>query len=150
MPETLLFETGIRTVQIAWHKVRPDQNAEQDKQLISTIFDLLSREDFTLARNISDFAADLRDVAGERSRRTLCVNRAQAYKWSGKGDEATKIINKLDWGASSAQFRLAVAVINDEFDTAGKLMAIVPTDGMDGIDASSYHLWPLFREARKV
>ncbi len=145
-----LFETGIRTVQIAWRKIRPDQSEEQDRLLIEIIFELLAREDFTLARSISDFASNLRDLAGETNRRTLCVNRAQAYKWSGKNDEAKAIVNKLDWGASSAHFRLAVAVINDDYEEVNRLIAVVPIEGNDGITASGYRLWPLFREIRKM
>jgi hypothetical protein len=141
-----LFEAGVRTVKIAWRKIRPDQCEEQDRLLITIIFELLVRADYSLARSICAFASNLRDLAGETSKRTLCVNRAQAYKWSGKNDEAKTIINKLDWDASSAHFRLAVAVINDDYETVSQLMNIVPKEGKDGIDASGYRLWPLFKE----
>jgi hypothetical protein len=118
--------------------------------LITIIFELLVRADYSLARSICAFASNLRDLAGETNKRTLCVNRAQAYKWSGKNDEAKTIINKLDWDASSAHFRLAVAVINDDYETVSQLMNIVPKEGKDGIDASGYRLWPLFKEIRNI
>ncbi|WP_353063918.1 hypothetical protein RBB77_22085 [Tunturibacter psychrotolerans] len=146
----VLFETGIRTIQIAWRKIRPDQNAEQDYLLITIIFELLVREDYTLARNISDFGSSIRGVASEVNKLKMCINRAQAYKWSGKEEESKAIVNKIDWGASSANFRLAAAVINDDYESVAKLMEIVPKDGEDGIDAAGYRLWPLFKEIRKV
>jgi hypothetical protein len=145
-----LFETGIRTIQIAWRKARPDQGQEQDGFLISIVFELLVREDYTLARNMSDFAASLRGIASEVNKLKLCINRAQAYKWSGKDQEAKEIVNKVDWGASSANFRLAAAVINDDYAEVAKLMKIVPKEGEDGITASNYRLWPLFKDIRKM
>jgi hypothetical protein len=146
----MLFEIGIQTVQTAWRKLRPDQNSEQDGFLTDIIFELLLREDFALARNISDFSAELRGITDETRRRIFCINRAQAYKWTGKDEEAKRIVNKLDWGASSAKFKLAVAVLNDNIEGASKLMREVPIEGPDGIDASDYRIWPLFKEARKL
>jgi hypothetical protein len=145
-----LFETAVRTIQIAWRKVRPDQGEEQDSLIITIIFELLVREDYTLARNISDFASSVRGIACEVNKLKLCINRAQAYKWSGKEEEAKKIVERVDWGASSANFRLAAAVINDDYVGVARLMKIVPKEGEDGIAASDYRLWPLFKEIRKV
>jgi hypothetical protein len=143
-----LFETAIRTIQIAWRKVRPDQSDEQNHFLNDVIFELLNREDFSLARSISDFGATLRGVSKEVTRRTMCINRAQAYKWGGKQDEAIKIVKEFDWDASSPKFRLAVAIIKDEYEEAARLMQTVAHDDIEGISMESYRSWPLFRDAR--
>lgn len=144
----VLFQTGIQVVQLAWRKVRPDQAEAQNGHLIGIVFELLTREDYTLARNISDFAASLRGPCTERQKRTFCINRAQAYKWSGKDAEAEKILNEVDWSASSNMFRLAVALIKEDYEVAARLMGNVPDDSLEGIAKESYRTWPLFKRAR--
>jgi hypothetical protein len=146
-----LFEVAMRTLQIAWRKQRQDQSDEQDIGLNEIIFDLLKREDYRLARNLADFAASLRNYASDRNKRMLTINRAQAYKWSGKEDEAIKIIDSLDWTSASANFKLVVALIRNDFSLAAKLINQVPSDiqDEDALPAEAYRSWPVFKLARK-
>ena len=55
----VLFEVGFRIVQIAWRKSRPDQKDLQAAMLIDTGFELLKREDYSLAKNLCSFALEL-------------------------------------------------------------------------------------------
>ena len=146
-----LFEVAMRTLQLAWRKQRQDQGHEQDIALNEIIFDLLKREDYRLARSLADFAASLRNHASDRNKRMLAINRAQAYKWSGKEEEAIKIIDGLDWTSASANFKLVVAVIKNDFSLAAKLISHIPSDieDEDAMPAEAYRSWPVFKFARK-
>ena len=86
-----LFETAVRTIQIAWEEIRPDQGEEQDGLIITIIFELLVREDYTLARNISDFASSVRGIASEIKQ----VNRVSTGRKLISGAVKTKRQRKL-------------------------------------------------------
>ncbi|HEY5382728.1 MAG TPA: hypothetical protein VIJ65_10755 [Acidobacteriaceae bacterium] len=146
-----LFEVGIRVMQIAWRKQREDQRELQDRALNDVIFDLLLREDYRLARNIADFSASLRNLASDRNKRLLAINQAQAYKWSGKEAEAKEIVDQMDWSSTSANFKMAVALIRDDIATAARTINIVPSeeDDEDAVSAEAYRTWPIFKAARK-
>lgn len=146
-----LFEVGVRVMQAAWRKQREDQKELQDLSLNEVIFDLLQREDYRLARNIADFSVSLRDLASDHNKRLLTINQAQAYKWSGKNQEAKKIVDQMDWSSTSANFKMAVALIRDDIALAAKTMSIVPSDAddQDAVTAEAYRTWPLFKNARK-
>ncbi len=138
-------------MQIAWRKQRGDQRELQDLMLNEVIFDLLQREDYRLARNIADFSGSLRNLASDRNKRMLAINQAQAYKWSGKEDKAKNIVDQMDWSSTSANFKMAVALIRDDVAAGVKAMSIVPSDiaEEDAIPAEAYRTWPLFKRARK-
>ncbi|HXS11643.1 MAG TPA: hypothetical protein VN734_03005 [Acidobacteriaceae bacterium] len=145
-----LFEVGIRVMQAAWRKQREDQRELQDSSLNEVIFDLLQREDYRLARNIADFSGSLRNLASDRNKRLLTINQAQAYKWSGKEEQAKKIVDQMDWSSTSANLKMAVALIRDGIAAAARIMSGVPSDveGDDAVTAEAYRTWPLFKKAR--
>jgi len=111
-------------------------------------FRLLQQEKFTLATNLLDFATSvLKKHGSEQSRRRLVVNLAQAYKWTGKEDEASEIMNAEDWSATGLDFQLVKAVLEDDFKQASDVMLQIGCDGI--IKKNDYSDWPIFREFRK-
>ena len=83
----------------------------------------------------------------EEHRRIFLVNLAQAYKWSGNPAKASAIIAAEDWTAASNKFKLATAVLREDFASATELMKKI---GMEGeIHKAGYRDWPLFKEFRK-
>jgi hypothetical protein len=144
-----ILEIGVKLAQVLWRKVCPDQIGDADAALTTTIYDLLSEERYPLARVLSDFAAEtLPRHQSEEHRLTMVVNRAQAYKWSGDEETARKIIAAEDWTAFHPKFRLAKAVLLDNFAVAMKLMKEMGSNGE--MEKNCYREWPLFREIRKV
>ena len=147
MSRNVLFEVGLRAIQTAWRKARPDQGKEQAGMLIDITFELLNLEDYDLAKNIGDFTLELRDIS-DVHRKSLVVNAAIAYKLGGDSHKAMEILDKVDWSASESKFKLAVAVLRGDFERASYLMEAVPKEGDGAISASHYRSWPLFIDAR--
>jgi hypothetical protein len=77
----------------------------------------------------------------------MIINLAQAHKWGGKPVEAAKIIASEDWSSCGTQFKLAVAVLADEFERAAGMMKAIAA--ADLLRKNDYRDWPLFKEFRK-
>jgi hypothetical protein len=90
---------------------------------------------------------EFRKFADEASQLTLIVNRAQAYKWKGDEDRCKKIMRAVDWSAKGDQFRLADAVLAEDWDRATMVMKRIRGDGP--VHQTDYRDWPLFQNFRK-
>jgi hypothetical protein len=103
-----------------------------------------------LARVLLDFGTETLKVhASEDYRLRLVVNRAQTYKWTGDEEKCKQILDSEDWTAAALKFKLAVAVLSDNFKEANGIVKLIGKD--DGeINKHAYREWPLFKELRKV
>lgn len=142
-----IFEVGVKLAHVLWRKLQPADRESADQHLNNISYDLLAAEQFKLASILLDFATStLKKYADEQRRLTFVVNKAQAYKWMGNSEAAKKIISSEDWSATNDVFKLAEAVILDEFDKANDLVKKIGKNG--DISKTSYREWPLFREFR--
>jgi len=143
-----VFEIGVKLAHVLWRKVQPEEREAADANLNGVGYDLLSEERFDLARKILDFSAvTLKTFADERHRLMFVINRAQAYKWSGDTRTAEKILSAEDWSARSDDFKLAEAVLLDDFEKADEMVNRIGANGL--LPKMAYREWPLFREYRK-
>lgn len=142
------FEIGVKLSQVLWRKLRQDQIEAADTSIIRVSYELIVDRRYELARELLDFATKPpMKHASEHSRLVLTVNRAQAYKWSGDPEACRDIMSQEDWSACDVQFRLAVAVLGDEFEDAALIMRSIGSAGQ--VTQADYQEWPLFREFRQ-
>jgi hypothetical protein len=142
----VMFEIGAKLAHVLWRKLLPEVRVVADSNLSNVCYELLEDERYDLARELLDFATCvLKEHSSDEVRRRLIVNRAQAYKWLGEQSKAAEIMSAEDWSASSDMFRLAEAVIRDDFVTAARFMERVGTS----TEKAFYRDWPLFKEFRK-
>jgi hypothetical protein len=80
--------------------------------------------------------------------RMLSINYSIALKAIGKNSAAKKVLDKKDWSATTYDFRLAYAVICEDYTEAGKLMCRIGKEG-ELVTEMAYLDWPLFREFRE-
>jgi hypothetical protein len=144
-----IFEIGIKLSQVLWRKLRPDQTSDADKCLTKTTFDLLVAGKYNLACVLLDFACEvLKKYSSDESRRVYTINRAQAYKWANNEDKCQSILSGEDWSACGLNFKLAVAVLRNDYNEAASLMRVIGVNGAP--HETDYHEWPLFKEFRKT
>lgn len=142
-----VFEIGIKLGHVLWRKLFPDEREQADGNLLETTFDLLVSHKYELAVIISNFACtELKTHSSERLKLMLIVNRSLAYKWSGDEKSARHSMKGIDWSAKSDEFKLANALILDDWSNASIFMARV---GDKTVSKSDYRKWPLFKEWRK-
>ena len=144
-----VLEIGVMLGQVLWRKMFPDYLLDADRHLNGVCYELLEEHRYDLAATLLDFATcTLKKFGSEEYRRTLVVNRAQAYKWLKQGQKCESIMKSEDWSASQDSFKLADAVLKDDLEATTQMMRrIGPTDEV--VTKESYRDWPLFREIRK-
>jgi hypothetical protein len=144
-----VYEIGVKLAQVLWRKLKPEELDGADGNLIEIGYELLVSSEIKLAMTLLDFATmTLKKHSSEDARRTLVVNRAQAYKWSGAKEKCTQILDAEDWSASSDKFRLAVAVLREDYSSAAELTE--KTAKSEEMHPAHFKDWPLFREFRKT
>jgi hypothetical protein len=142
-----IFEIGVKLAHVLWRKMQPETRKEADESLAEISYQLIYEDEekrIEIAANLLDFGANtLKKFSSEQLRRRLIINRAQAYKWLGKDDVARKIIQAEDWTATSDDFKLAEAVILENYKDADEIMLKMGKNGP--VTTQSYREWPLFK-----
>jgi hypothetical protein len=143
-----IYEIGVKLGHVLWRKLFPDEREQADSNFVRLTYDLVDNGKYELAIRLLDFACnDFKKFSNEAYQLTLVVNRAQAYKWKGDEERCKKIMRAIDWSAKSDQFRLADAVLAEDWPRAGMVMKRIGRDGL--VDQTGYRDWPLFRNLRK-
>jgi hypothetical protein len=143
-----LLELGIKLAHVLWRKILPDDRKRADSHLIELSYSLIDHERYGLACALLDFACEaFKKFSSEWALLALTVNRAQAYKWQGKVDEVTQILGKIDWSAKGDEFKLAHAVLTEDWAVAYGVMKQIGVTGP--VKKASYRDWPLFKKLRE-
>jgi hypothetical protein len=145
----VLFEIGVKLGQVIWRKLQPDDIENADAHLSDVCYQLLVKGHNRLALNLLTFATDT--LKKHHDQEILCIftiNKALAHYLSDKKDECNKVLAKHDWSATNDKFKLAIAVLREEFENAIELMKSIGTSNKH-INKDAYREWPLFRQFRK-
>jgi len=144
----IIFEVGVKLAHVLWRKLKPDEVKSADQNLLEISYQLLCQEKYQLAKAILDFATDvLKKPFSAEYRLSFVVNRAQAYKWSGDNCRALEILDDEDFSALCDKYKLADAVLRENYKQALELVRTIGAHG--DVDLEAYREWPLFREFRK-
>jgi hypothetical protein len=144
-----VFEIAVKLSQVLWRKLLPSDGTKADHSLIDITYGLIVERKYRLAINLLEFATIIqKKLSTDDLRRRIVLNKAQAYKWMGDPQKASNVVNAEDWSSSADLFKLAVAVLRDDFDDAAKIMRRIGAEGSPTIHA--YQNWPIFQEFRKT
>jgi len=145
----VIYEIGYKLAHVLWRKFIPDDLEKADRNLISIGYDTLYEEDYKLTKMIFNFATQtIKKHGSDEDRRIMVINRALAYKWSGNDEKTKNIIQQEDWSATRARFRMAEAVLLDNFETAYKIMREI-SGNENELGREEYRQWPLFKVIKK-
>jgi hypothetical protein len=145
----IIREVGMKLSQTIWRKFFPEKLDEADRFLIDYAYRLLVQQNWTLAKIIGEYSACLPEKDNDTNNRLMHINLAIAvYHMAGR-QAAQKILQTLDWSACIDDFRLAVEVLNDNFDEAATLMKCIGQTGKL-ITKDAYLDWPLFNVFRET
>lgn len=144
----VIYEIAVKLAHVFWRKVKPEERKLADEGLLSISYDLLTEEKYALAKALLDFSTNvLKMHASSDYRMRFVVNQAQAYKWSGDEAQSKNILSKEDFSALNDEFKLAEAVLKDDFPAAIGMVKKLYERGSPNL--GDYREWPLFRELRK-
>jgi hypothetical protein len=145
----VIFELGVKLGHVLWLKLLPNERNRAEQNINWLCVELISGGKYELARTLLDFTQGtlLRKESSASVRWMLIINSAQTYKWEGDEGKCKAVLNSHDWAALGYPFRLAVAVLQDDYQTALALMKKIGADGE--IEKVDYREWPLFKKFRE-
>jgi hypothetical protein len=140
-----LYETGLKLGYLLWRKLLKDNSEVIDDSFNEIVFNLIESEQFDLASDLFGFfCKEWKDkFHSERNYLITVINCAQSNKWAGRNDKCLEIIKEHDWSAKSDDFRLANAVLNENWNESAE---IVKKIGKSPEMEICYRDWPLFRQ----
>jgi hypothetical protein len=146
----IIIETAVKIAQTVCRRLFPGELEAADSFLTDDGVKFLREERWTLALTLFDYAAGLplKYVSDDASRRISLINKCIALKALGKKDLALDALQLLDWSAADEKFKLAVAVIRDEYDKAEESM--YKAGKAEAVSETSFIEWPLFRDFRNT
>lgn len=144
----ILFEIGVKLGQVIWRKLDEKRSLEEaDGLLMDIIYDLLKNHKYELSIIMSEFATRpyVKDF-NKTHEFVKCINKALGYYLSGNKEECKSIIAKIDWSASSLRYKLACAVLNEDYNEACEIIKEI---GNNQDMQQNYREWPLFTDLRE-
>lgn len=146
------LEMSLKFGQVLWRKTAVADHEEADTQLIGVTLEWIKRGRYELARDLlHDFLYVI--PPGRRSeqhRKIMILNLAQCHKWLGDTEKCLKILEDTDWLSASEQFRLANAVLRDDFDLATRhLRAAVYSGAIKKRDIETLPIFRVYRESQQ-
>ena len=143
-----VYEIGVKLAHVIWRRLAPDHLSESDISINQITYSLIDKGEFEIAIRLLDFfTQDQIKHSTDVNKRMMIINRAQAYKWAKDDATCKEILSVPDWSASGDNFKLAVEVLNENYDAAYNLMKRLKHD--ESFHKAYYKDWPLFRELRK-
>jgi hypothetical protein len=139
-----LYEIAVKLSQVLWRKLAASEDALADRQLNDFCYELLVEEKNDLAIRLLEFSvSNIKKPSSDSYRKMFVINLAQAYKFSEESRDFQKVLDGQDWSSTSDDFKLCVAVLNDQFSEAAVIMARIGSGGL--INEAQYLDWPIFR-----
>ncbi|HSV68999.1 MAG TPA: hypothetical protein VLI72_02715 [Methylibium sp.] len=120
------------------------------KSVNECLYNALEAKRWKTAAELGEFALSepMRKNVPEIDLRIRVVNWAIALKFSDRDPVARKLLRSFDWSASYRDFKLAIHVLEDNFEEAVKIMKSIGKSG-EMLEQHYYHSWPLFHKFRE-
>lgn len=141
-----LYEIAVKLSHTIWRKLLVDDLKSADRELNDICFKLVSSKSFRLADILLTFGYEQKDHFNDSLKNVFIINGALSKYLQDKKDEAKKVLQIKDWSASSDDFKLAYAVLIENYEEAYLIMKKVGNNG--DVDKSDYKEWPLFTKIR--
>ena len=143
-----IYEIGIKLTQVIWRRLDKTDLEPSGNDLVNLSVSLIENRHYNIAIRVLEFftGKEVRHDQ-ESTRRTHVINLAQSYKWSKRDEDCSRLLNSYDWSGWDDKFRLAVLVLNEEWDNVFDCMSRLAHDKK--FNKNFYREWPLFKELRK-
>lgn len=143
-----IHEIGVKLGHVVWRKLFPHEREDADNHYLEYTFELLQAGKYRLAARLLDLACSVfAKQSAESEGLIFRINLAQADKWNGDEDRCRRVLAETDWSAKEDKFKLAHAVLHENWAEVGALMRRIGTS--DAVGTDGYRNWPLFRKLRE-
>lgn len=146
-----LSKVGFMLAHTLWRKLLPSNGEIEiaNDEANGAIFNLLTAKRWNAAASFGEFSLTQPMLKGinEVSKMIRIVNIAIAYKNLGNKEKAIKVLDSIDWSACIRDFKLANAILRDDYQKSSEIMVSIGKTG-EMVNEVAYYHWPLFEEAR--
>lgn len=143
----VVTEVAVMLGHTLWRKTQEENLQKADEHLGDLVYNFLHMEHWSNAILLSKFALGLPKISSELTEHVFTINYAIALKAIGKTKAAKNVLDNKDWSATIYEFRLAYAVLTEDYPYAYDMMLKIGEAG-DFLTELAYHEWPLFKDFR--
>ena len=142
------YELSARIAQAVARRLFSECFEYADKELNNRTVELLTEERWELAERIFEYARSIPEDLTSKSEMKyyFLINLCIARKFSGK--PIKEFLHSVDWTPFHPKYHLAVAVLEERFDEAERLMRNQAVQ--DEVTEAHFKEWPLLRDFRKT
>lgn len=142
-------KVGFMLAHTLWRKLLSNEVDIANVAANESIFKLLAAKRWRAAASFGEFTLSQPMLKGirEDSKMIRVVNMAIAYKNQHENKKALEVLDSIDWSACIRDFKLANAILRDNYKGAAELMLLIGKSG-EMVNEFAYYHWPLFEEAR--
>lgn len=146
----VMSKVGFMLAHTLWSKIFPQELEQMHYSINSSLYQCLENKSWHLAAELGEFALSdpMRKGVAELDLRIRTINVAIGLKFAERDDEARRLLKSGDWTASYRDFKLAIHVLEEEYDQAISIMLKIGKSG-EILEQSSYYSWPLFHKFRE-
>lgn len=145
----LIIEVALKLGQILWRDQFKNEIEQADDHLHVIQYDFLSRNYLDLALMAGEFAFNLPKHSGETIKTIMLINYIIACKFTNDSSKVNNLLDSKDWGPLCGDFKLAVAILKDDYKEAANIMTKIGPKG-EYVGEQSYHEWPLLNQFRET
>lgn len=143
----VLVEFAILLCFSLWRKRSPDDERQAFSSLNDAIFKLIANKRYVVASRVAEYALSLTSAnVDDETRRMIIVNRASALRHNDDADGAAKVINQVDWSASSDLFKICRSAVLGNVDDVARLLPVLAKS--EQLSAQAFKRWPCFAFVR--
>lgn len=144
----VFYEISVRITQAITRRLFKDSFDDADTFLINYSANLLEAERWLLAERIFEFALQIPTqlISPGDAKYYFIINKSIAQKYQGKNYSET--LNSIDWSPFHPKYHFAIAVLNEDYQTAKKLMLLDTVK--DEVTEQGFKHWPLLKDFRKT
>lgn len=144
----VLFEICLKLGHVLWRTTVPNDMRLSDIHYNQKCFELIKSGRYTLAIKMLDFMCDVvKKHSGQDLKLFMEINRCNAYRLAGDSDTCVRLLDRLDMSALGLEFKLAEAILRNEYELASTLMRQIGKEHPQ-IDQLAYSDWPIFERFR--
>ena len=144
----VLFEISLKLSHVLWRKILPNDLRSSDAHYNDKCYQLIKSNQYDLSIKMLDFMCDVVKTHSEENLRLfLELNRCNAWRLAGDKKRSLALLNKIDTSALGLEYKLAEAILRDEFEQASILMKSIGAEH-NVVNRFAYSDWPIFEQFR--
>lgn len=138
----LVIETGLKLGQTLWRHQFDSELELADNHLHEVVYNFLITANIPAAKMAGEYSVNIPKYSSDTTKMIMFINYLLSLKIDGQDEVVSKMVASKDWGPLCNDFKLAAAILKDDFTEAATQMKKIGKKG-EFVSEEAYHQWPL-------